>query len=1390
MKRLFIFWVILATLSMSSWFSWAQSEVNAQKQREVVAVDHDKQQSSKEMYTGFGHIYPTNQPIRINTQEGYVYHYYEGNDPNWRLGVLGNVIYKSPAIYGDGKEYTFFPKGKGKYQLVEEEEETGLLCLHLVGDVREGFQYIIRKGNSNYITDFISEAQIDDIPPVKLPFDSYTVQAIARGYTTDNPVAFTINDSDKPVDINISLSQGQVELVVKADPEDVIEDVVIIRKIDPDKRKSEWFKEVAVGDKISVEEGHYTIEFPHADNYDRPGNQGILGRYHLKIEDSPVEIVGHYTINVGDLVVLCHAVDRFDDFAKTLVLITDPKGNVEKYPLNSSVVKKVDENTFKVSVKHLSPGTYKVAFKDDSGIFSLPNVKDVTVKAGEVSTIDELFDLKKGGCEALVDFVPPEKRPAVMPRIVLQDVSGKILMESVNGKLLAKNITPGKYIITFSEVDRYVTPSAKTIEIEPNAVAGPFVGIYEKEISRVIVTYDTGEKKERIDRVRFWLIDDEGNREIYPKGDRYQDDPDGITRTVCIKDMPSGHYSIEFLVPNQDGLFEEVPSNEIDKGEEDVVVRQSIVPKYGSVVAVADTRPMKKDMGITPKIVLLNDKNKKVAEGEGAVECDTLTPGYYQVIFEPISDVPSPKNMSFVIKAGERLGPFVGLYGVPTSYFSVTTNMKQPWILYHDDEEILHASDSIPTRQLPAGRGYILTSMPVHGYSLEIVPNGEFFLKAEEPIHARITYKEAFGSVVFDVNMPSGDKVNVSLNPIDETGSPTIPLTLSLESAANRVYWMDDHIPVGKYRVEYTLPEGYREILPQTIVVTEDKVTHLQPEVLGFKQLKIKTDFDTAAFIVEREDGHVIGEGYGKTYVFKDLLPGKYIVRFKALGDHDDYAIPPAIEADLGLLKDVELFGDYQKLGTVLLSSNVGQYEVKITNLANELSFVEKVDNKDKKLTLPEGKYKIEFLPLTNELALRYGGGLPDTVGLIVRGGRVERVHGVYESKLGSLVVSTNLPNVAYVVSDITDSKKPELVGRFRGEYTVIPTAFVGRYEVTFEDVPNYNTPSPVIVDVRDDKREVVGGYYMPKEKVAVIPAGSAIVGDVFGDGSPDEQPARTVNLSSFMVGIYQVTNDQYAQWLTAAHKAGKVVYITKSGVKGQVKDSEGHLLFETYDADHDSQITVEGSGKELTFLPLKGKSNYPVIEVSWYGANMYCKENGYRLPTEAEWERAAGLVTPEPNQPIIKYRYGFSHNDINDTWANYKYAYTRDVTASVKTKPVGFYNGINMLEYSPKIDAKVRGNPEIALEKYGTHLAKSPCGCFDMSGNVREWVGDWFDSEYYKMMPANNPQGPGHGYKKVAKGGSFDDPAYEVRVSSRMPLLPETTDAYTGFRIAIDNDK
>jgi len=206
----------------------------------------------------------------------------------------------------------------------------------------------------------------------------------------------------------------------------------------------------------------------------------------------------------------------------------------------------------------------------------------------------------------------------------------------------------------------------------------------------------------------------------------------------------------------------------------------------------------------------------------------------------------------------------------------------------------------------------------------------------------------------------------------------------------------------------------------------------------------------------------------------------------------------------------------------------------------------------------------------------------------------------------------------------------------------------------------------------------------------------------------------HTVYLDTYYIDKYEVTNAQYAKCVTA----GACKAPSATSTKGRP----------TYYDD-------------ITYI------DYPVINISWQSACDYCAWANKRLPTEAEWEKAA---KGSNNSGI--YPWGDENADCS--LANY---------------------------YGSKTGHCVDGTSKVGSYPAGA----SPYGVMDMAGNVFEWVSDWFQATYYRNSPSSNPLGATSGSYRVLRGGSWGDEWRYIRVSSRSYYNPRGYNAYIGFRCA-----
>ena len=241
---------------------------------------------------------------------------------------------------------------------------------------------------------------------------------------------------------------------------------------------------------------------------------------------------------------------------------------------------------------------------------------------------------------------------------------------------------------------------------------------------------------------------------------------------------------------------------------------------------------------------------------------------------------------------------------------------------------------------------------------------------------------------------------------------------------------------------------------------------------------------------------------------------------------------------------------------------------------------------------------------------------------------------------------------------------------------------------------------------------------------MAQVPAGPFMMGFVIDNdqslGDTDEEPVHEVVLDAFWIDKYEVTSSQYSEFLTA-----------------HPEDSSRYI-------ELGEAVTIEM--KNDRYQPRLGLEHRPANRVSWFGADAFCRWKGKRLPTEAEWEKAA-RGTDERMFP----------------WGN-QWPTNDRVTFRRKFDKLGF----DVME-------PVDGLPQ----------GRSPYGVHQMAGNVWEWVADWYAGDYYEQSPVNNPQGPETGISKVIRGGNWYYKAYYMRTTYRFNERPEVFKVWQGFRCA-----
>ncbi|MCP9452718.1 MAG: SUMF1/EgtB/PvdO family nonheme iron enzyme [Nitrospira sp.] len=221
--------------------------------------------------------------------------------------------------------------------------------------------------------------------------------------------------------------------------------------------------------------------------------------------------------------------------------------------------------------------------------------------------------------------------------------------------------------------------------------------------------------------------------------------------------------------------------------------------------------------------------------------------------------------------------------------------------------------------------------------------------------------------------------------------------------------------------------------------------------------------------------------------------------------------------------------------------------------------------------------------------------------------------------------------------------------------------------------------------------------------EMVFVPAGKFTRGSNLAD---DEKPVRQIYLNAFYIDKYEVTVGQYARYLEAT-------------------DME--------------------EPPDWNIMNQPQHQRRPVVNVSWEDAVNYCKWAGKRLPTEAEWEKAArgtdGRIYPWGNEAPTRLHANYGRKEWDDHFA---------------LTPVGSFEA-----------------------------GKSPYGAYDMAGNAWEWVFDWYDHDFYKTSPDKNPIGPAKGTEKVVRGGSWLYVADFMRSAHRFNAHPSNRHFGYGFRCA-----
>jgi formylglycine-generating enzyme required for sulfatase activity len=258
---------------------------------------------------------------------------------------------------------------------------------------------------------------------------------------------------------------------------------------------------------------------------------------------------------------------------------------------------------------------------------------------------------------------------------------------------------------------------------------------------------------------------------------------------------------------------------------------------------------------------------------------------------------------------------------------------------------------------------------------------------------------------------------------------------------------------------------------------------------------------------------------------------------------------------------------------------------------------------------------------------------------------------------------------------------------------------------------------------------------------MVLIAEGPFLRGSPDGQGDADEHPQRTITLPSFYMDRYEVTNRRYQAFMKA----------TGHRVPEHCCDPAYNLW--------------NGAGIADKLL------DHPVVNVDWHDAAAYCAWAGKRLPTEAEWEKAARGIDGR------EYPWGNGHDRMKANGASYWSATDFGSTDEAKAWFAS--------ENGSQVIATEGTQGILTVQVTEMEKGATPAGLMHMAGNVWEWTADWYDPKAYESMDERDPKGPEGGEFKVHRGGSWLNHRGMLRSAVRDGSRPTMRNHGTGFRCA-----
>lgn len=334
------------------------------------------------------------------------------------------------------------------------------------------------------------------------------------------------------------------------------------------------------------------------------------------------------------------------------------------------------------------------------------------------------------------------------------------------------------------------------------------------------------------------------------------------------------------------------------------------------------------------------------------------------------------------------------------------------------------------------------------------------------------------------------------------------------------------------------------------------------------------------------------------------------------------------------------------------------------------------------------------------------------------------------------LLVATSAEPAVVLPSPTPLSPTPNVLVEPSPTYTLPPSAAPAVPLVGDAAIPD------VLRNLRTRTVSVAGGTFTMGTTAAEVNEAVRQCVDVDGgvcqlSYGEDSSPPHQVTVDPFQMEVFEVSYAQY------------IAFLNFMGPRSHLNGCDGQPCLATRNEVENSNITFDSANYDVPDVI----NSFPIVNVTWYGARSYCAAVGRRLPSEAEWERAARGA-----------------NNTLYPWGN---EWSYDLARTNRPIPE---------------DASQAG----ALPVDSLPGGATPDGIFNMSGNVGEWVSDWYGSTFYTQQAQSptaplNPQGPPAGTEKVFRGGSWDATPFFARAVHRRSLEPNNQLPVLGFRCVAD---